>query len=105
MSGSTGGPFTITFSGSLAGVNVNTIGATGTVYVKVPAREQGAGKVLLTLQNRTVELEAVTPGEELPTGTQVVVSRMAGTEIVQVERLAEPGDSAASPRKDEVTHV
>jgi hypothetical protein len=81
------------------------IGAIGTVYVKVPAREQGAGKVLLTLQNRTVELEAVTVGDELPTGTQVVVSRMAGTEIVQVERLPESGNSAASPRKDEVTHV
>jgi hypothetical protein len=81
------------------------IGATGTVYIKVPPREQGAGKVLLTLQNRTVELEAVTAGEELPTGTPVVVSRMAGTEIVQVERLAETGNPAASPRKDEVTHV
>ncbi len=81
------------------------IGATGTVYIKVPPREQGAGKVLLTLQNRTVELKAVTAGEELPTGTQVIVSRMAGTEVVEVERLAKTGNPAASPRKDEVTHV
>jgi hypothetical protein len=72
------------------------IGTTGTVYVKIPAREQGAGKVLLNLQDRTVELEAVTVQDEIPTGTPVVVRKLAGNEVVQVERF---------PATGEVTHV
>ena len=83
----------------------HAVGCTGTVYLRIPAHEQGAGKVLINLQDRTIELEAVTSGEEIPTGTQIVVCRMAENEIVQVERIHDIVNTPASARDDEVTHV
>jgi hypothetical protein len=60
------------------------VGKTGTVYLKVPAHKGGAGKVHLQLQNRTVEYQAVTPSEELPTGAKVVVVNVIGSDTVEV---------------------
>jgi hypothetical protein len=63
------------------------IGKTANVYVRIPAQGQGVGKVVLILQNRTVELDAVSDGGEIPAGTEVVVQRMTGAEVVEVARL------------------
>ncbi len=51
----------------------NAVGKSGTVYVPVPADRQGSGKVNLVLQERFSELDAVTDGEEIPTGREVTV--------------------------------
>jgi hypothetical protein len=72
------------------------VGMTSQVYVRIPAAGQGVGKIVLTLQNRTVELDAVSDGAEIPAGTQVVVQRLVGAELAQVSR---------APISDEVTHV
>ena len=72
------------------------VGRSANVYVRVPARGQGVGKVVLTLQNRTVELDAVSEGEAIPAGTQVVVQSLTGAEVVQV---------TPCPAPDEVTHA
>jgi hypothetical protein len=64
------------------------VGETATVYVPVPAAGGGMGKVLLTLQGRTVEYQAVTSeGQTLPTGTPVIVVDVRGDDTVEVVLL------------------
>ncbi len=72
-----------------ASVNIElAVGEPATVYVPVPASHGGAGKVLLKLQGRTVEYQAVTPeGRLLPTGTAVVVVDVRGHDTVEVVPL------------------
>lgn len=61
------------------------IGLPGTVYLGIPGERAGMGKIHLTLQNRTVEYQAVTSnGEALPNGTPVVVVDVIGPDVVEV---------------------
>lgn len=60
------------------------VGATGTVYLAIPGERQGVGKVHLTLQNRLVELQAVTSQHSLPTGSRVLVIDVVGPDTVDV---------------------
>lgn len=60
------------------------VGQGGTVYLKVPGRRAGAGKVHLTVQNRTVECQAITAHDELPTGSKVVVVAILNADTVEV---------------------
>ena len=62
----------------------NALGQTGTVYLRVPGNNNGPGKVSLSLQNRTVELEAYTAADELPTGTPIRVVAILGPNSVEV---------------------
>ncbi len=64
------------------------IGQPGTVYLSIPAHRSGSGKILLTLQKRLDELEAVTAGERLADGVKVRVIGVVGPAIVEVEPLA-----------------
>ena len=49
----------------------NAVGLDGVVHVSIPA--DGAGKVLLNVQGQRLELNAVSPGGPLPSGTAVTV--------------------------------
>jgi hypothetical protein len=60
------------------------VGKNGTVYLPIPAQKAGTGRVLLSLQNRTVECQAVTAEKELPTGAPVVVVAVLGPDTVEV---------------------
>ena len=60
------------------------IGSTGSVYVRIPAAKSGIGKVLVCQQDRTVEYEAVTAGEELKTSTPIVVVGIISSTTVEV---------------------
>lgn len=62
----------------------HALGRTGTVYLRVPGHKEGPGKVTLNLQNRTVEVEAFTAANELPTGTPVRVVAVLGPSSVEV---------------------
>jgi hypothetical protein len=60
------------------------VGQSGTVYLTIPGQKAGVGKVTLTLQNRTVEYQALTPHEPLPTGSKVKVTAVLGPDTVEV---------------------
>lgn len=61
------------------------IGATANVYLTIPAARSGAGKVHVTLQNRLVELRAVTThADALPTGARVMVVDVVDDDTVDV---------------------
>ncbi|MCG3197474.1 MAG: NfeD family protein [Candidatus Omnitrophica bacterium] len=65
----------------------SALGAQGVVYLTIPGEKQGPGKVTVTVQNRTMEYEAVTGGDPLPTGTQIEVVDIVGPNTVEVERV------------------
>lgn len=75
----------------------NSVGAPGVVYISIPGEKNGLGKVHLQLQNRTVELDAVTYGNSLDTGTRVVVTSVIAPGTVEVIAAPEMG-------KQYVTH-
>ncbi|MCS6851683.1 MAG: hypothetical protein NZ700_11010 [Gemmataceae bacterium] len=71
------------------------LGQRAKVYLSIPAQKSGRGKVSLTLQNRLVEVQAITSGDELPTGADVVVVGVINSDTVEVSRLAEEHTSHA----------
>lgn len=68
-----------------------SVGKNGTVYLPIPGQKAGTGKVTLNLQNRTVEYQAVTPDQPLPTGATVVVTAVVGPNTVEVVPTSTPG--------------
>ncbi|MBR5446366.1 MAG: hypothetical protein IKV57_09585 [Clostridia bacterium] len=62
------------------------IGKVGTVYIPIPAEMKGTGKINITLQERLVEVNAMTPaGRKLTTGESVRVISTDETGILVVE--------------------
>ena len=74
----------------------NAVGQTGTVYLTVPGKKGGVGKVTLELQNRSAEYLAVTFQDALPTGSKVVVVDIVGPETLEV---------IAAPQYGRMTHA
>lgn len=65
----------------------NAIGKKGNVYIRIPAKRQGTGKVTLTFQERFVEIDAITDEEtDLVTGTIVEVIAMENETTVLVKK-------------------
>ncbi|MDX1962853.1 MAG: hypothetical protein SFX18_06855 [Pirellulales bacterium] len=60
------------------------VGQPAIVYLTIPPKNSGLGKVQVVLQNRTMEYDAMTPHEKLPTGTRVLVTRVLGADRVEV---------------------
>lgn len=67
------------------------LGAPAIVYLAIPGARSGAGKVTLTLQGRTVEYEAVTAGDRLPTGAPVIVVDVVSPGTLEVAPTPEAG--------------
>lgn len=51
----------------------NAVGLTANVYLRIPASGTGHGRVMLTVQGRTVECRAISRDGEIPTGASVRV--------------------------------
>jgi len=57
------------------------VGEEATVYIPIPARRGGRGKVTVILQEQSIELEAETEGEALATGESVVIIDIDGAVV------------------------
>jgi hypothetical protein len=64
------------------------VGCTARVYLRIPARSSGKGKITVSIQGRTHEFSASTPGDEIATGREVKVVRQITQDTFEVERLA-----------------
>lgn len=63
----------------------NALGAAGTVYLTIPPKGKGTGKIMVKVQNRTMEYKATNTGETpLATGTPVEVVGITGPDTVEV---------------------
>ncbi len=61
------------------------VGLSGDVYLSIPPARRGVGKVHVVLQNRLVELQAVTThADALPTGARVLVIDVVDADTVDV---------------------
>jgi hypothetical protein len=75
----------------------NAIGAAAVVYVPIPAKRGGAGKVTFKLQNRLVEYLAVTDDDtKLATGEKVDIVAIVGPDTVRVARMKASSEQAVS---------
>lgn len=64
----------------------DAVGTTAKVYLKVPGHMGGRGKITVEVGGRDMELAAVTPGEEIPTGAVVEVTRRVEGDTFEVIR-------------------
>lgn len=64
----------------------NAINKVGEVYLTVPAKRQGFGKVTIIIQGAYKELDAVTDGEDIKTGEKIVVIGVVQNQQLLVEK-------------------
>ena len=67
----------------------NAVGKTASVYLRIPGKSSGHGKITVKVQSRSVELKAFTKGEEIPTGSTVRVLSQATPDTFEVVPLSE----------------
>ena len=61
------------------------VGCAGKVYLTIPAARSGEGKVQITINDSVREYDALTDGEELPTGTNIKVLEAIDAHTLLVE--------------------
>ena len=65
----------------------NLLGSSGTVYLSIPPKGEGSGKVTVQTSERYVEFDAVSNEEiSIPNNTQIRVIDITGNNILVVER-------------------
>jgi hypothetical protein len=65
----------------------NAIAHQGEVTLAIPGYGNGFGKMMLSIQGRTIEIEAYTPGDAIRRGTRVRVVRVQGRNMLFVEPI------------------
>jgi len=65
----------------------SAIGETATVYLSIPGENKGKGKVHVKVNETLREVDAVTDGETLPTGSMVKIIETINESILKVEKL------------------
>ncbi len=63
------------------------IGQIADTYLRIPGNKKGVGKVMVSVRGSMHELDAMTEGETIPTGTKVRITKVIGSELLEVERV------------------
>ncbi len=63
------------------------VGMTCSVYLRIPAHRSGSGKVQISYHGSVLELDALTDGELLPTGSKVKILEVIDSHSLLVEAL------------------
>lgn len=64
-----------------------TVGIVADVYLRVPAHKEGNGKVMVSVRGSVHELDALTEGEQIPTGAKARIVSTIGSDAVIVEKV------------------
>lgn len=64
-----------------------TVGQTAEVYLRIPAANSGKGKVMLSVRGSVHELDAITAGDELPSGSMVKIESVAADNLLVVSKI------------------
>ena len=62
----------------------NAIGQKGQVHLYIPAEAKANGKIMITIQGALRELDAITYGPAIPTGTPVIVESVSDDNLLVV---------------------
>ncbi|HAE13170.1 MAG: NfeD family protein [Chitinophagales bacterium] len=65
----------------------DTLDKVGEAYTPIPGQKAGIGKVLISIKGSTHELEALTDGDRIESGTPVRVLRLESDRILIVEKI------------------
>ena len=66
----------------------NALGRAAEVYLTIPASRKGTGKVQVVIQERLIEVNAMTDQKKpIPTGTNVKITGILGEHVLLVEPL------------------
>lgn len=60
---------------------------TGTVYLPIPGNNQGTGKIAISVKGSQRELNAITRGDQLETGSAIRVVGIEGGNLLLVEKI------------------
>ena len=63
----------------------DSVGKVCDVYLRIPANNQGLGKVQISFNGSVQELDARTVGEQIPSGSKVRVLRVIDKKVLEVE--------------------
>jgi hypothetical protein len=63
------------------------LGKTAQVYLTVPAKRSGTGKIQISVKGTVKEMAAVTDFETIPTGALVKVKSIDSENILVVEKI------------------
>jgi membrane protein implicated in regulation of membrane protease activity len=64
----------------------NAAHSSGRVYLPIPGNRSGMGQVQITVQGAIREVDAMTDGEPLPTGTPIQVTEVLNEEVLIVKK-------------------
>ncbi|NUO03208.1 MAG: serine protease, partial [Saprospiraceae bacterium] len=65
----------------------DTVGHTAQVYLFVPPAKSGKGKIQISIKGAVHELDAVTNGERIETGSMVRVAEVLDDSLLLVEKM------------------
>ena len=65
----------------------NTLNKTADVYLTIPEKKTGKGKIMISINGSFHELDAMTENEQIPTGSVVKVVKIEHSDILIVETI------------------
>lgn len=64
-----------------------TVGKTAEVYLRIPANNTGKGKIMVSVRGSMHELDAITAGDELPSGSMVKIESVQTDNLLVVSKF------------------